>query len=68
MIKKNEQLMEMMKKIEEDKPEGWGLNKINSENVDRNNIMEIYANNMAKALKKLELQSKIDGMKMGKLS
>ena len=56
MIKKNDQLMQMMKQIEEDKPEGWGLNKINADNVDQNNIMEIYAHNMQKALKKLELQ------------
>ena len=53
----------MMQKIEEDKPEGWGLNKINADNVDQNNIMDIYAKNMQKALKKLELQSKIEQMR-----
>lgn len=49
-----------MKQIEDEKPEGWGLKKINAENVSQDNILEIYEHNMAKALKKLELQNKID--------
>ena len=52
--------MDMMKKIEDEKPEGWGLQKINAENVNADNVMEVYAHNMQKALKKIELQNKID--------
>jgi hypothetical protein len=34
--------MDLMKKIEDEKPEGWGLNKINAEEVDEDNLMEVY--------------------------
>lgn len=62
MVKKNEQLMKLMKQIEDDKPENWGLKKINAEDPNQD-FQEIYAQNMAKALKKLELQNKIDAIK-----
>ena len=61
MIQKNDELMNMMKKIEEDKPENWGLKKINIDDAEssNSNLMEVYAINMQKAIKKLELQNKI---------
>lgn len=66
MIKKNDELLKLMKKIEDDKPENWGLKKINAEDVNNDNILEVYAENMDKALKKLELQEKIDAIKKAK--
>lgn len=66
MIQKNDQLMQLMKQIEDDKPENWGLKKINVEDANNDNIMEIYAENMNKALKKLDLQDKIEAIKQVK--
>lgn len=63
MVEKNDQLLEMLKKIEDEKPENWGLKKINVEDINQDNIMEVYAQNMQKALKKLEIQDKINALK-----
>lgn len=63
MLSKNEELMKLMKQIEDDKPENWGLKKVHAENVDNSNIMEVYAHNLQKALKKLDLKDKIEQAK-----
>jgi DNA-binding PucR family transcriptional regulator len=64
MIKKNEELVNMMKKIEDDKPENWGLKKIEADTTsEQSNVMEAYAINMNKAIKKLELKDKISNIK-----
>ena len=57
----------MMKQIEEDKPEGWGLKKMApgefTAGGDEADQMNAYSHNMNKAIKKIELQEKIDSMK-----
>lgn len=63
MIRKNDELLAMLKQIEEDKPEGWGLKKINPTDVSSDNALEAYSHNMAKALKKLELQQNIEKLR-----
>lgn len=63
MVQKNDQLLEMLKKIEDEKPENWGLKKINAEDINQDNIMEVYAHNLQKALRKLEIEEKINALK-----
>lgn len=54
MEKKQEQLLEMMKQIEIDKPDNWGLKKVEVP-VNDEDAMEALGHNMNKAIKKLEL-------------
>ena len=66
MFQKNDELLTLMKQIEDDKPENWGLKKINVEDANGADAMEVYAHNMQKALKKLELRDKINDLKAQK--
>lgn len=62
MEKKQEQLLEMMKQIEIDKPDNWGLKKVEVP-VNDEDAMEALGHNMNKAIKKLELQQKLENIK-----
>jgi len=54
MVNKEKQLLDMMKNMDKDKAEGWGLKKVDAD-VEGEQIMEAYQHNFNKALKKLEL-------------
>lgn len=61
MRKKNEELLNLMQKMEEDKPEGWGFDKkIEGKSGEE---FEAYQHNLSKALKKLEINDKIESHK-----
>ena len=62
MERKQEELLNMMKQIELDKPDNWGLKKVEVP-VKDDDVMEALGHNMNKAIKKLELQQKIENIK-----
>lgn len=62
MERKQEELLNMMKQIELDKPDNWGLKKVEVPVKDED-VMEALGHNMNKAIKKLELQQKIENIK-----
>ena len=62
MERKQEELLKMMKQIELDKPDNWGLKKVEVPVKDED-AMEALGHNMNKAIKKLELQQKIENIK-----
>jgi len=49
-----------MQQIEEDKPDGWGLKKIKAEDIHDAEEMDEYFKNFNHALKKMDIQHKID--------
>ena len=63
MRKKNEELLNLMKAIEEDKPaEGWGFKKkLTTVNDQKQDQFDGYQENLEQAIKKLEIQDKIKG-------
>lgn len=61
MLQKQQELEKMINQIEADKPENWGLKKMEDGDSEKN--QEVYEDNMRKALKKLELHTKIQNMK-----
>ena len=63
MIKQNNRLEDMMKKIEDEKPQGWGLKKIGEEGLSDQETLNIYQQNFNKALQKIELEAKINTIK-----
>lgn len=64
MRKKNEELLALMQKMEEDKPEGWGLDK--KVEAKTGEEFEAYKHNLSKALKKLEINDKVEAHKKKK--
>ena len=63
MIKQNNRLEDMMKKIEDEKPQGWGIKKIGQEGLSDQETLNIYQQNFNKALNKIELEDKINTLK-----
>ena len=64
MHKKNEELVKLMKQIEEEKPQGWGFDRVSKDQIDSGkNEMEVYSKNLNQAIKKIELKEKVEKVK-----
>jgi len=69
MEEKSNKLLDMMKKIDDQKPANWGLKKAvggDTTGGDDIDMLNKYGHNMDKALKKLELQEKLDKLHAAK--
>ena len=65
--KKNDELLGLMKKIEDDKPEeGWGFSKIASKpGANQQDEFLLYKDNLKQAMQKLDLKDKINAKNGG---
>ena len=56
-MKKNEELLNIMQELEEEKPVGWGFKK-KSDEAPAGDDFSKYQDNISQAIKKLELNEK----------